>query len=105
MNLTEYRALPAAQRSLTNWKLMSEADRSAYMEAGGASAAVNKPPIVEATAAVDPTIAATIERVRANYNLATTEAPKDAATAAALQRIGVNYKAASGFDLERRDSW
>jgi hypothetical protein len=103
MNLNEYRSLPAAQRSLSNWRQMSEADRTAYLEAGGASAPINNPPIVEEAAAVDPAIAATIERVRENYKLATTAAPQDAATAAALDRISANYKAASGFELRRKD--
>jgi len=104
MNLTEYRALPPTQRSLANWRQMSEAERTAYLEAGGASAPINNPPIVEEAAAVDPTIAATIERMSTNFKLATTEAPKDAATATALDRIAANHKAASGFDLRRKDS-
>jgi hypothetical protein len=104
MNLTEYRSLPAAQRSLANWRQMSEADRTAYLEAGGASAPINNPPIVEEAAAVDPTIAATIGRMTANYKLATTAAPKDATTAAVIERIAANYKAASGFDLRRKAS-
>jgi hypothetical protein len=103
MNLAEYRSLPSVQRSLARWKEMSDADRTAYMEAGGADAPINNPPIAEEAAAIDPAVTATIERVKANSKRATTEAPKDAATTAAMDRIAANYKAASGFDLRRKD--
>ncbi len=97
MNLTEYRTLPHAQRTLTNWKQLSEADRGEYLEAGGANAPINNQIPAETVKAIDPTVAATIERVRANHALATAEAPKDAATAAVIERIGANHEAASGF--------
>jgi hypothetical protein len=103
MNLTDYRKLPHAQRNLTNWQAMSEADRGEYLEAGGANAPINNQIAAETVKAIDPTIAATIERMSANYNRATTAAPKDAATAAAIERIGANYEAASGFK-RRKDS-
>jgi hypothetical protein len=103
MNLKAYRESPPAKRTLAAWRLLSEADRAEYMEAGGASAPINNPPIAEEANTVDPAVAATIERIAANYKLATTAAPRDAVTAAALERIAANYKAASGFDLRRRE--
>lgn len=103
MNLTEYRTLPHAQRTLSNWKQMSEADRSEYLEAGGANAPINNQISAEVVKAIDPTIAATIERISANYKFATTAAPKDAATAAAIERITANHEAVSGFK-RRKDS-
>jgi len=104
MNLKTYQTLPHVERNLTNWRAMSEADRAAYLEAGGANAPINNQIEAETVTAIDPTVALTIERVRGNYALATTAAPTDAATAAAIDRIAANYRAASGFDLRRRDS-
>jgi hypothetical protein len=102
--LAKYRTLPHAERNLTNWRAMSEADRAEYLEAGGANAPINNQIAAETVTAIDPIVAATIERVKANHKLATTAAPKDAATSSALDRIAANYKAASGFDLRRKDS-
>jgi hypothetical protein len=97
LSLAEYRALPHAQRNLTNWRRMSDAGRGEYLESGGANAPINNPAIAEAVTAIDPAIAATVERMAANYKLAQEGPPMDASVAATIERIRSAHEAVSGF--------